>query len=137
MMSREKAYCAFLAIGFCVLSFIPIVWSQDQQTASLVYNGTVSGRVNGISQDLLSLVYGRDENDPNALDFIINNDTRVTNKSDIASLAIGDFVVIEYRQVTSYPDPSQPAAVERTAKNITFVDANVHFRTIQHGHDQE
>ena len=130
IIKRGRDFCALLTGGFLLLSLGIGVYPQECIEGITTTRQKVSGRVNGIQETFLSLVYRQEENALYAMAFLVDENTELKNKTDISQIERGDFVRVEYEQVTECAAGKEKLNT-RVAKKIEFLKDTPDFQSVK------
>lgn len=117
---RSKASLLILILFMLLLSFSISSFGAEPEVVRGVSKKEVTGRINGLGEDFVSLVLGRKNSKIYALSFLFDSSTEIIKPDNIERFNIGELVNIEYEEVIHYK--KEPQEVTRRATKIRFIE---------------
>jgi hypothetical protein len=85
----------------------------------------MTGEVQGISKNFISILYSQDEKTSYEMAFDVDKDVKIENKKDLKQINIGNIVTVSYEETTEKPkddkDVKKIKVKNRTVKRIIFI----------------
>jgi hypothetical protein len=115
-----------LMAGLC--SGLNIGYAEEKKDPNIIEEvkmKKMTGEVDGISRNFISILYGQDEKTSYAMAFDIDKNVKIENKTDLKQINVGNTVTVTYQEKTEKPkddkDGKKIKVKNRTVKNIVFV----------------
>jgi hypothetical protein len=110
--------CTGLGIGYAAEK-------DDPDIIKEVTMKKMTGEVEGISQNFISILYSQDKKASYEMAFSIDKDVKIENKADLKEISVGNIVIVTYQETTEKPkddkDGKKIKVKNRIVKRIIFV----------------
>jgi hypothetical protein len=115
-----------LMIGLCC--GFSIGYAAEKENPNIIKETAMkkmTGEVQGISRNFISILYAQDEKTSYEMAFDIDKDVKIENKADLKNINVGNIVTVTYQETTEKPkddkDGKKIKVKNRTVKRIVFV----------------
>ena len=135
MTGKRRDYRVLLVGGFLLLSLGVDVYTQDCVDGVTIETQEITGKVNALRPDFLSVVYDQKGNSLYTFSFLIDEATEIEGKPYIIdNLDRGDRIRVEYDQTTECR-AGKNRLKQRTAKKIKLITQEVDFQSVKEQKD--